>query len=216
MIGIKVYDYDADQIPLCYVQSLDYLPGKSDLFSEDGGKTWQLVSDFYKTQEEPAQGWCCWDITGCITDSPELTLAGNEDPYAYIVYRNGEQYSTVTVSGKSARFTDDEPVSNAFYEVEAYYANGGYSNKSEQAQTGDLTSVSNFAVDGVKVEISQETGTLTVSGDCNGAAVINANGVCVAKSAGNHLSVNGLTPGVYLLKTENDGKPSVRKIIITK
>lgn len=216
MIGVKVFDYDADQIPLCYVQSLDYLPGKSDLYSEDGGKTWQLVSDFYKTQAEPAEGWCCWDITGCITDTPELILSDNEDPYAYIVYRNGEQYSTLTVSGKSARFTDETPVSNACYEVAAYYPEGDYSNTSEQMCIGDLTSVSNYVVDGVQVEISQEAGTLNVKGDYDSATLINVNGVCVAKSAGNHLSVNSLTSGIYLLKTEKGGKSSVRKITVVR
>lgn len=216
MIGIKVSDYDADQIPLCYVQSLNYLPGKSDLFSEDGGKTWQLVSDFYKTQEEPAQGWCCWDITGCVTDEPELMLAGGEDPYAYIVYRNGEQYSDVAVSGKSARFTDEAPVSGACYEVVAYYPEGDYSETSAQTCVGDVTSVRNYVVDGVQVRILPETGSLDVSGDYDIASLIGVNGVCVARSAGSSLSVDGLAPGIYILKIEKDGIQSVRKIMVAK
>lgn len=216
MIGVKVFDYDADQIPLCYVQSLDYLPGKSDLYSEDGGQTWQLVSDFYKTQEEPAEGWACWDITGCITDTPELVLSGNEDPYAYIVYRNGEQYSTLTIRGKSARFIDESPVDDACYEVVAYYDGGDYSETSEQMCIGTLTSIRNYAVDGVHVEMLPGVNGLTVTGDYDNASLISANGVCVTKSVGGGFSVSGLTSGVYLLKIEKDGKSTVRKIMVTK
>lgn len=216
MIGVKVFDYDADQIPLCYVQSLDYLPGKSDLYSEDGGQTWQLVSDFYKTQEEPAEGWCCWDITGCITDDPELVLSDDEDPYAYIVYRNGEQCSDLAVSGKSARFTDKSPVDNACYEVVAYYYEGDYSAMSDQMCIGSLTSVHNYVADGVRIEISRATGTLIVNGDYDSASLIGANGVCVAKSAGHSFSANGLSAGIYMLKIEKDGCQSVRKIMIVK
>lgn len=216
MIGIKVYNYDADQIPLCYVQSLDYLPGKSDLFSEDGGKTWQLVSDFYKTQEEPAQGWCCWDITGYITDEPELTATGKTEPFSYIVYRNGEQCSVLTVSGKSARFTDNEPADNACYEVVAYYQSGEYSETSEQMNIGELTSIEGVANDEIKVEVATEGNNLSVKGNYDNAVLITTDGVCVARSNGNSMSAKSLVPGVYLLKIEKDGKSSVRKIMVNR
>lgn len=45
-IGIKVHDYDAEQIPLLYAVSDKFIAGKSDLFSEDNGATWQKVSEF--------------------------------------------------------------------------------------------------------------------------------------------------------------------------
>lgn len=216
MVGIKVYDYDADQIPLCYVQSIDYLPGKSDLFSEDGGKTWQLVSDFYKTQDEPAQGWCCWDITGYVTDGPELNVSTKGEPYSYIVYRNGEQRSLLTVSGKSARFTDKEPADNACYEVVAYYQAGEYSETSERMDIGSLTSVEGVAADEMEVEVSAEGNSLSVSGNYDKAMLITTDGVCVARSGANGLSASGLVPGVYMLKIEKDGKSSVRKIMVTR
>lgn len=216
MIGVKVFDYDADQIPLCYVQSLDYLPGKSDLYSEDGGQTWQLVSDFYKTQEEPAEGWCCWDITGCVTDEPELVLSDNKEPYAYIVYRNGEQYSDLTVSGKSARFVDESPVDNACYEVVAYYPEGDYSAASEQMCIGSVVSIQNYVADGVHIEVSSVTGGISVSGDYDSASLIGVNGLCVARSAGGGLSVDGLVPGLYILNIEKDGRQSARKIMIAR
>lgn len=216
MIGVKVFDYDADQIPLCYVQSLDYLPGKSDLYSEDGGQTWQLVSDFYKTQEEPAEGWCCWDITGCVTDEPELVLSDNKEPYAYIVYRNGEQYSDLTVSGKSARFVDESPVDNACYEVVAYYPEGDYSAASEQMCIGSVVSIQNYVADGVHIEVSSVTGGISVSGDYDSASLTGVNGLCVARSAGGGLSVDGLVPGLYILNIEKDGRQSARKIMIAR
>ncbi len=215
MIGVKVFDYSSVQIPLCYVQSLDYLPGKSDLYSEDGGTTWKKVSDFYATQSEPAQGWACWDITGCVTDNSELVLSDETEPYAYIVYRNGERVNDYAVSSKSNRFTDESPVDGACYEVAAYYDGGEYSETSEQmCVTG--TSISNYVVDGVKVEVSSETNGLTVTGDYDNVQLIGVNGVCVAKSVGNHFSVNSLPSGVYMLKIEKDGQSTVKKVLLAK
>lgn len=216
MIGVKVFDYSSVQIPLCYVQSLDYLPGKSDLYSEDGGTTWKKVSDFYATQPEPAQGWACWDITGCITDNSELVLSDETEPYAYIVYRNGERVNDFAVSGKSNRFTDEAPVDGACYEVVAYYDGGDYSETSEQMCVSTGTSISNYVVDGVRVEMQPGVNGLTVTGDYDDASLISVNGVCVAGSVGGNLSVNGLPSGVYLLKIEKDGKYTVKKIMMAK
>ena len=216
MIGIKVFDYDAEQTPLAYVQSLDYLPGKSDLYSEDGGRTWQLVSDFYATQEEPAMGYCCWDITGCITDGPELILSGKDEPYAYIVYRNGEPYSKLAVSGKSARFTDTDPVDNARYEVVAYDYEGAYSEPSEEMTVGTGTSIRNYVIDGVQVEMQPDGSGLTVSGSYDSASLYGVNGVCVATSVGGQMNLGGLAPGIYMLKIEKDGQTTVQKIMIGK
>lgn len=122
----------------------------------------------------------------------------------------------LNVSSKSARFTDKAPVDNACYEVVAYYPEGDYSATSEQMCIGSLTSVHNYVADGVRVEISRATGTLTVSGDYDSASLIGVNGVCVAKSVGHSFSANGLSAGIYMLKIEKDGRQSVRKIMIVK
>ncbi len=55
-IGIRVHDYDETQMPVTYIMSADFLPGKSDLYSEDGGATWLRLSDFYAGQGMPEQG----------------------------------------------------------------------------------------------------------------------------------------------------------------
>ena len=68
----------------------------------------------------------------------------------------------------------------------------------------------------MKVEASSETNGLTVTGDYDNAQLISVNGVCVAKSVGNHFSVNSLPSGVYMLKIEKDGQSTVKKVLLAK
>ncbi len=70
-----------------------YVKGMSDLFSEDDGKTWGNLSDFYA--EIPGmelEGYASWFITGNITDTDRAeTVEQNVNQYAYEIYRNGEK-----------------------------------------------------------------------------------------------------------------------------
>ena len=158
----------------------------------------------------------CWDITGCITEGPELILSGKDEPYAYIVYRNGEPYSKLAVSGKSARFTDTAPVDNARYEVVAYDYEGAYSEPSEEMTVGTGTSIRNYVIDGVQVEMQPDGSGLTVSGSYDSASLYGVNGVCVATSVGGQMNLGGLAPGIYMLKIEKGGQTTVQKIMIGK
>ena len=50
-IGMKIFDYDERQMPIAYQNTYDFIAGKSDLYSQDNGKTWKKLSDYYANQE---------------------------------------------------------------------------------------------------------------------------------------------------------------------
>ena len=210
--GLKVFDYDAEQIPILYLSSPQFVAGKSDLYSEDGGATWLRLSDFYGKDTE--EGQCCWYISGCVTDEPELTLSDEEAPMSYIVFRNGEQISPEQMDKMQTHYTDNAPVENACYDVVGYYMNGDISSHSEQVCFDITSMISNLALEGINVLMSDDNRTITIEGDFDNASLISANGVCIAKAHGNRISTGGLADGIYILQIEKDGKYDVHKFFI--
>lgn len=213
-IGIKIFDYDAEEIPLIYAQSPLFIAGKSDLYSEDGGTTWKNVSDFYEPDEE--RGQCCWYITGCVTDDPEPTLTDEEAPLSYIVFRDGVQLNQEQMDKLQTRFTDNAPERNACYEVIAIYMNGDRSENSEQLCMDIPTGISRFVTDGTRITMSAEDGRISIEGDYDSASLTTVGGVCVAKTSGNGIPTGGLADGVYLLCIEKDGNIQTHKILIRR
>lgn len=210
--GLKIFDYDAEQIPILYAQSPQFVAGKSDLYSEDGGETWQRISDFYGS--DVSTGQCCWYISGCVTDEPELTLSDEETPMSYIVFRNGEQISPEQMDKMQTHYTDNDPLQSACYDVVAYYLNGDLSEHSEQVCFDIATMIRNLAVDGINVVMSDDNRTITIEGDFDSASLISVNGLCLAKTSGNRISLDGLSAGVYILKIDKDGKSKVHKFFV--
>lgn len=210
-IGIKVHDYDAEQIPLLYGVSDRFIPGKSDLYSEDNGATWQKVSEFY--EEGVDAGMCCWNITGCITDEPELKPEATEDLY-YNIYRNGELLSTDMLDKLQSHYTDKDAKDGDSYYVMAYYTDGSVSDASEAFIFDSCTDISQYTIDDLSISFNSETKNININGEFDKAEIFNTNGICVSQSAANAISLNGVTPGIYVLKISKGGKAVVKKIII--
>ena len=83
-IGVKVFDYDARQLPLPYYNTNDFVAGKSDLYSQDGGETWHKLSDLWAGTDTDTDGYASWQITGNVTDSatPEIPEKLDLDRFA--------------------------------------------------------------------------------------------------------------------------------------
>lgn len=212
-IGIKVYDYDAEQIPLLYAVSPKYITGKSDLYSEDDGATWQNVSEFYDPIDE--RRMCCWNITGYITDTPELTPADEDtDLNVYNVFRNGEKLSASVIDKLHTSFVDENPTKGDSYYVVAYYNDGSLSEASNVYVFDGTSGIGHYTIDGIEVYRNAGDDHLTINGKLDGAELIGINGVCVSRLSGNNLSLSGLPSGVYMLRMHKDGSTVTRKIMI--
>ena len=207
-IGIKVHDYDPEQIPLLYTVSDNFIPGKSDIYSEDNGATWQKVSELDLTYKK-----CCWNITGCITDEPELKPEATEVLY-YNIYRNGEQLSTAMLDKLQSHYTDNDAKDGDSYYVVAYYADGSVSDASDTFIFDSSTDIKGYTVDGLRVSFSHEANTISISGEFDKAEIFDINGVCLATSTTGDIPLNGNAQGIYILKVSKGGKAVVKKIVI--
>lgn len=140
-VGIKIFDYDPQQIPIVYQNTDEYVKGRSDLYSQDGGKTWLCLSDFFATMEgHEKDGFACWEITANITDEPTAeTLEQDENLETYNVYRNGERLNDTFIYNQQTRFTDEAPVDNATYTVIAFYTDGSFSAVSNEFKVGVIS-----------------------------------------------------------------------------
>lgn len=210
-IGIKVHDYDPGQMPLLYGVSDRFIAGKSDLYSEDNGATWQKVSEFY--EEGVDAGMCCWNITGCITDEPELKPEATENLY-YNIYRNGELLSTDMLDKLQSHYTDKNAKEGDSYYVVAYYADGSVSDASEAFIFDSNTGIKGYTVDGMKVSFNHETNSISISGEFDKAEIFDTNGVCLSASSTGNIPLNGNAQGIYILKVSKSGKAIVKKIVI--
>lgn len=214
MIGVKIFDYDEQQIPICYIISDKFVAGKSDLYSEDNGASWLKLSEFYNEQGTPEQGYCCWDITGCITDNPELTPVAEGDLFAYNIYRDGEQLNDAVIDRLQTRFTDPEPTEDACYQVVGFFYDGTKSEASEQFCLDDVTGIEHNIADNVTITRNEGDNCLTINGKFDNATLVDISGVCVSRSEGNRLSLNGVKAGIYIISINVDGRVYTQKMIV--
>lgn len=214
MIGVKIFDYNEQQIPICYIISDKFVAGKSDLYSEDNGASWLKLSEFYNEQGTPEQGYCCWDITGCITDNPELTPVAEGNLFAYNIYRDGEQLNEGVIDRLQTRFTDPEPTEDACYQVVGFFYDGTKSEASEQFCLDDVTGIEHNIADNVTITRNEGDNCLTINGKFDNATLVDISGVCVSRSEGNRLSLNGVKAGIYIISINVDGRVYTQKMIV--
>lgn len=209
-VGIKVYDYDAEQIPLVYVNSDAYTPGKSDLYSEDGGLTWHTVGEYYSELGWIEGGYCNWEITALITETPDFAPATSaSEVLGYNIYRNGEQLNRGLIPSNSSHFTDVAPLAESCYDVIAFYKDGSESERSAQWCLEDMSTGLRLLTD-VQLRIVGET--LFIEGRYDRASLYTSDGRRMADASHGSLSLNRLTKGVYIIEVVRDGKFMVKKI----
>lgn len=216
-VGIKIFDYDERQIPLAYQNTRNFIAGKSDLYSQDNGQTWQKLSDFYAdVKDHEYDGYCCWEITANITDEATVSKDARPDEnlMAYNIYRNGEKLNDQLIYCLQPRFTDKTPEDNACYEVVAYYFDGSMSESSAQYCI-EKTAIENASSEeDLLVYPNPASDRIHIAGAFDKATLLNVNGQPVVETTQNTLTVSQLLSGVYFLRIQSGEQVTTRKIMI--
>lgn len=216
-IGIKIHDYDAQQIPLLYAVTANYKAGKSDLFSEDGGQTWQKLSEYYEAQGNPDMGRCVWMISGEITDTPQYTPdESDEHPMAYNVFRNGKQLNTFALDGLQSAFTDTPESKSDAYTVMAYYADGKRSAESKPFTAADATAIRPAFANAADFTADYANGMIHLGKGCDRATLTTVSGINVASDINGTISLSGVPAGVYVINVYKGTAVSSQKIMVRK
>jgi putative BNR/asp-box repeat-containing domain protein len=209
IVGIKVHDYSAEQIPLSYESSTAFVHGKSDLYSEDNGKTWKTVWDFY--EGDPQLGSCCWKITGNVNDQPVDVTAETEDELVgYNVFRNGVQLNINYIPDEATHFIDKQPLEKADYSVVAYF-NDGKESKPSAPFVVDLTAGIDPLFSNSMLLVDKSAIRLNVEGKLRLYAV---DGHLVAKGTNGIIPLRGIHSGIYIVWIECNNRRFTQKIVI--
>ncbi len=204
-VGIRLYDHASSSTPFwyCSVMEDDYIPGRTDLYSEDEGKTWHSLSDFYADDEDlfEAYGMAIFPIRLGISDS-ELTSKPVHDTalYAFDVYRNGEKINDRLVSFTEQKFADNDPLNTeaAQYAVRAYYRDGRVSQLSEPL-TVNGAGISTVGTDAARLGVEVRSGEILIHGDFTRASLFTVAGQRVLTTRSAAISTESLPKGVYLV-----------------
>lgn len=216
-IGLKLFDYDARQLPLPYFNSYSYVPGKSDLYSEDGGNTWKKLSDLWAGQENEEDGYASWQITGNVTDesNPDVPSALDLDRFAAEVYKNGEKLSERFIYLLEPGYTDEETCEGDTYQVRIFYTDGTCTELSNIVKNNGATSIKDIE-DGNNYDntISIEGNELINNGNSE-IEIYNSNGVLLYKGHSEKININSFTKGVFVIKVyKNDGSVAIHKFML--
>jgi len=212
-VGIRIFDYDAAQTPVYYQSTEDYIAGKTDLYSEDEGKTWERLSDFY-TGEQAQLGQCIWPIRANITASADkvTNVKLDQEILAYNLFCNDEQLNDTPIYATYPHFTDKDGVLGAKYAVQAFYRDGRISPLCEA--TTAVSSVADIAADDVNLTV--EPGLISVNGAFDSIEVFAIDGTRVARTNNAVLSTANLADGIYVVRVKTASRVIARKIAIRK
>lgn len=212
-LGIRIYEYDAQQTPIYYQTTDMFIPGKTDLYSEDEGKTWFKLSDVYTSEEGVTpNGKCIWPIRANITETA-TAVSTTLDPeiLVYNVLCNDEVINTVPVYAAYLKYTDQAPIAGGKYSVQAFYRDGRVSPQSHAVEA--IVS----SVDAIQTErpmIDVVDGAIRVSGAIDSIEVFAIDGTCVARTSGNNVGMASMPTGIYVVRVKAGDNTFARKIAI--
>lgn len=202
-IGISIDNYPESEIPLLYVNSMTYVPGKSDLYSEDGGKTWSTLEEAWKYTETPDDGIGSWRISANITDTPGLPEGADVDRTltGFNVYRNGEKINQEMVWYLEGRCITPKEDGYSEYKLLPVYKESGIGPMSDGYgfNYSGLEGVGELYGD---VTMQKRWKNIVLQDDYSRAALYTVDGRLVALMSGSEFCTSSLQPGVYLLKVE--------------
>ena len=213
-VGIKVANYPKTQMPLLFFTTPEYVTTKSDLYSEDGGKTWNTLKDAYADSERPEDGFGTWKISASISDEETIDVETLDNSLiAYNVYRDGEKLNGEMIHALQGCFVENDAPATGDYEVRAYYLDGGVSHISEPLSFVP-TSISSTKVAGSDVVYNPETKTVYVNGEFENASVFTLDGMKVMETTDSDMHLTNLNEGVYILNVKSDNSIKSYKLLV--
>lgn len=200
-IGVKIFDYDARQLPLPYHNMPEFVPGKSDLYSQDGGVTWHKLSDLWAGTEKEMDGYASWQITGNVTDSanPDIPESLDYSRFAAEVYKNGEKLTKKFVYLLEPGYTDKSSVSGDVYQVRLFYMDGTCTDLSNKVTNTGSTWIDNVLTpecEGYTIKGNE----LIVNTDNVKIEIYNTDGVKLYEGTDNKVKLNNFGHGIFILK----------------
>lgn len=214
-VGLGIYANHVQQTPIYYqcAESL-CVPGRSDLFSEDGGETWQLVSEALSGDSR----WCIWSIRADITPEEGSVVFDEVDPdlLGFNVFRvDAEGMEKVNKDGiiyaAAPRVTDWRAPEGAEYSVVAYCLDGDKTAAS--APVGAFSAVEVLPA-APAPEVVMADGMCRVLGaDVRSMSVYDASGRLLAIVGGASFPASLLAPGVNVLRVRTADSVVSLKII---
>lgn len=202
-IGISIDNYPETEIPLLYVNSMTYVNGKSDLYSEDGGKTWSTLEEAWMNAETPDDGIGSWRISANITDTPGLPDGADVDRTltGFNVYRNGQKINDELVWYLEGRYITPKVEGESEYQLLPIYKESGVGPMSDSYKFS-YSGIAGVADDNKDITMRQHGSNIELSGDYTRAAIYTVDGCMVGHVSGSEFSIANLSNGIYLLRVE--------------
>lgn len=204
-IGVRISEYTKGQAPMYYQASSTTVPGRSDLFSEDDGKTWDWASDFVIDDNTNPKGLCVWPIRAHISAEP-VKDAEHNGAFYYDVFLDGKKINTGNMYEPHSWVTVPYPYMGT-YTVQAHYKGGYVSPMSEPLAVDFVNAVKQVEF---TLNVVGGKGCLTIEGDFNRALLFDMDGRMVANTSAANIS--GLKSGIYILSAETDNGNEIYKV----
>lgn len=215
-VSIKISNYVAEMCPIWYFSaSDDYIPGVTDLYSDDDLASWHSFSDLIDstaltTEEFNTYGRCIFNIRPCISDQAIVpTCEYEQTQWFYQVYRDGEllPHGIAYYTQQSVTDTKSEGCS---WTVRSFRRDGSVSQMSaplvyQEAGIRDIT------IDPAsEITVLKTDNGYVVTGDFDKVSVYTASGIKVSDSA--VIDTRSLPHGFYVIVAEKHGKTISYKI----
>lgn len=202
-LAIDCYDVTPKE-PAIAVDSSDPLEGYSDIYSLDG-ESWSSIS---------STGVMANWMIGLVLENPK---PGTLPIEGYDVFIDNAKKNAAKLTERTYTHdfgTDDKQQHtirvDVYYTVKSTSVKGGVTNFLIAVAGIDENTIG-------RIEMRQGENELTVTDEgVTSVELVSAAGAVVAKAAGNTVSLNGLTAGVYVVKAVVAGETVTRKIMITK
>ena len=213
-VGIKVNNYPVNQLPLLYYSTDKYINGQSNLYTEDGGKTWSTLKEAFAMTENPEDGYGVWRISAGITDEStvEINSKDRNPLFAYNLYRDGKKVNDELIYVLEGRMVEKNVPAGSSYEVRGYYEKGGVSQLSEVLSTVPSGIQNQMTDETVVYDPAQKV--VSFGKNFKQAALYTTAGKKVAETTQSQMEVSNLPGGIYILHLEAAGASKSYKLLV--